>query len=387
MVKKMRLNYKSLSVALTWAIVVVMVFNFYTVYTIQKLLQEKAAAAAEATKPIVLETLLITNSKCSDCFDAKTIIEALEGLPRVQLKTKQVVDFSSPQAQESIATWELKKFPSLIVMGDLARAAHLKTAISELGGYEKNGAFLFSNPAPPYTDKDGNIIGKVSSIIIKDDTCEECVDLAPLVSQLRILGILVSDEKTVSSTSSEGEELIEKYDLKKLPALVFSSDLKAYEQFAATWKQYGTIAEDGSYLFTDTSPPYKDIATGQVKGLVTLTSLVDETCKECYNVSIHKDILTNFGLAITAEKTYDYSSLEGKTLAKKYNITALPTILLSPEVEAYKGLVLAWGRVGTVEDDGTYVFRALDVMQGSSYKDLVTGTVKQAEQAEEVSEE
>lgn len=383
----MRLNYRSLSVALTWTIVVVMVFNFYTVYTIQKLLQERASASVEAAKPIVLETLLITNSKCSDCFDAKPLIEALEGLSRVQLKTKQVVDFSSPKAQEAITTWELKKFPSLVVMGDLAQAAHIKTAITELGGYEKEGAFLFPNPSPPYTDKEGKVHGLVSSTIIKDDSCIQCVDLAPLVSQLRILGIVVHDEKTVSSTSSEGKELLEKYNLKILPTILFSSDLKAYEQFVATWKRYGDVAEDGSYVLTDISPPYKDITTGQVKGLVTLTSLVDETCKECYNISIHKAILTNFGLEITAEKMYDYASLEGKTLVKKYNITALPTILLSAEAEAYKGLVLAWERVGTVEDDGTYVFRALDVMQGSSYKDLVTGTVKQAEQAKEVSEE
>ena len=68
------------------------------------------------------------------------------------------------------------------------------------------------------------------------------------------------------------------------------------------------------------------------------------------------------------------SSKEGKALIAEYGIEKVPTILIKGDAGAYPSLVKAWKSVGTVEQDGTYVFRKLEIIK-KTYKDLATGEV------------
>ncbi|MBS3108477.1 hypothetical protein J4409_01265 [Candidatus Woesearchaeota archaeon] len=56
-------------------------------------------------------------------------------------------------------------------------------------------------------------------------------------------------------------------------------------------------------------------------------------------------------------------------MVKKYGIKAAPTIILSEEASVYNVLNGIWSQVGTVESDGVYVFRNIEVI-GEIYKDL-----------------
>ena len=75
------------------------------------------------------------------------------------------------------------------------------------------------------------------------------------------------------------------------------------------------------------------------------------------------------------EKTVDASSSEGRALIRQYSIAALPTVIISPEAEAYADLITAWKGVGSVEKDGWLVFRKMDALGQETYNDLKTGTV------------
>ena len=116
-----------------------------------------------------------------------------------------------------------------------------------------------------------------------------------------------------------------------------------------------------------------DITEKKVKGLVTLTLLDDKSCIECYNVSLHKLVLDRFNMYIEDERMVDITDSEGKYLINKYSITQVPTIILSGEVSEYTALTNIWDQVGTVEEDGSYVFRKLEVM--GTYKDLTADKV------------
>ena len=71
----------------------------------------------------------------------------------------------------------------------------------------------------------------------------------------------------------------------------------------------------------------------------------------------------------------DVNSAEGKGLVAKYNITAVPTVILIGDTFAY-GAVLnnIWPSVGIKSDDGAYVFTKVDLAQ-KPYKNLQTGEV------------
>lgn len=97
-----------------------------------------------------------------------------------------------------------------------------------------------------------------------------------------------------------------------------------------------------------------------------ITYLVDESCTECYNVLIHKQILTDYGLNLQ-EKTVDVNSEEGKALIEKYNIDSVPTYILDKRAVKSDIVMTIWPEVGTVEEDGKLIFRN-NYLLGVDYK-------------------
>ena len=128
------------------------------------------------------------------------------------------------------------------------------------------------------------------------------------------------------------------------------------------------------------SVPYYDLKTLKVRGLVTLTYLTDKSCTSCYNVSIHKSIFGNplgFAMKIVNETTYDISDPTGKALIDKYKITNVPTVIMKGDPAAYARLTAVWPQVGTVDSDGSYVFRNVGLL-GVVYMNLTSGKIVNA---------
>ena len=118
------------------------------------------------------------------------------------------------------------------------------------------------------------------------------------------------------------------------------------------------------------------IDSGKTEGLATVILLNDSSCKECYKVTDHMNILkSGFGMAIETLSNVDVSSTQGKELVSKYKITAVPTVLIS-SADAYADFREAWIPVGTRESDGTYIFRNFTVWPGHAYRNLNTGKVE-----------
>jgi len=131
--------------------------------------------------------------------------------------------------------------------------------------------------------------------------------------------------------------------------------------------------KQGFYALHSTIPPYRDLSTNKITGLVNLILLKDSSCLDCYDVNINKQVLKRFGMAVVDEKEHDVNSAEGKQLVSKYNIDKAPIIILSPEAGDYDTFVSAWKQVGTKEKDSWFVMRKPEVI-GSS-KNLITGEI------------
>ena len=215
----------------------------------------------------------------------------------------------------------------------------------------------------------------VTLTVLSDSSCSDCFDMQSFVDSMKQAGVVVSKEDVVDYESEQGALLASAYEIKRVPALIISKDIENYSSIIQALNQMGTNEKDDSYVFQTLQPPYKDTETNKIRGLVDLVNLVDGSCDSCYNVSSHKDILQQgYGVVINSEVTYDISSAKGKQLLTKYNITSVPTILISPESEVYQNLNSIWGQVGTVEDDGWYVFRdETSMINFGGYKNLETG--------------
>lgn len=206
----------------------------------------------------------------------------------------------------------------------------------------------------------------VTAIIVKD--CTICLNMTQVIEELKQAPFVnVRQSNVIFASTRNAKRFIDLYDIKKLPTLILEGEnvkelpLRGFNEFK------------NAAVMEEMPPPYIDLETQDLVGLVDITYLTDDSCTECYPVEQHKQVFTMaFGIYINNEKTIDISSEEGKALLEKYDITKVPTVLLTEEAGKYQTVQEVWDQIGTVEEDGIYVFRGFEMTQDLIYKDLET---------------
>jgi len=214
---------------------------------------------------------------------------------------------------------------------------------------------------------------ELSITVLQDSACTECNSLQPLIDNIKKANVKITAEKSIEAATAEGQELIAKHKIAKLPSLIVSGELKKEKKLEELWSKLGEI-KDGVFVLSQVGAPYLLVSTGEVKGRVKLIMLTDKDCKTCYDVTNHESVLSRYGVPTTDQKVVEASFADGKELISKYKIKLLPTIILSGDLEAYPALKSVWSGVGTIEKDGSYVFRD-GVKQMGAYKDLATNQI------------
>ena len=218
---------------------------------------------------------------------------------------------------------------------------------------------------------------------LKDSECGKCNDLTPLINQIKGAGVKIYEEKIIEPNSNEGKELIKKYNIGFAPTIILSKEASAYDIIQQAWLQIGSKEIDGNYVLRLVNPPFINLTTNMLRGLVNIVYLTDKSCLECYDVNKHKEILTNqqsFAINLEKEETFDISDVRGKELIAKYNITQVPTVILSEEINVYPSSQVL-KQFFSVEKDGSYVFRTTQSV--GTYKDLTTNQVVEIQQSQE----
>lgn len=369
--EKFKLEYLYLGFAALLGII--LLFNIFLASSLNKELKNKSAEFEEKLKPGNIELITLKNSKCGDCFDIGAALGLIRN-SKANITKESALEFDSKEAKELISKYKIERIPAIILTGEIDK-------VSVQGFAKKDNALLFSSVLPPYTNPlTGRVEGKVSMYVLKDTNCVKCNDLGILTAQIKAAGVKVYSEKNLEINSSQAQEFVNKYKIDFVPSLVLSKDAGAYDIIQKAWLQIGTKESDGTYVLRLVYPPYVNLTTGEFKGLVKVTYLTDKSCSECYNVSIHEQILSSpqsFGMKLDEKESYDISDSKGKELIARYNITLVPTVILSKGARDYPASQ-ALGQFFTVAEDGSFIFRAPQAL--GSYRDLSTGNVVKQQQ-------
>lgn len=211
----------------------------------------------------------------------------------------------------------------------------------------------------------------LSFTLVRDEGCKECFDASVLPKALTQSGaVKITSEKTLSNLSEEGKSLLNQYAPTRLPMVIIKGEIKKALEKLPSFETLGEQKNE-ALLITKFPPPYLDLKTGAVKGLLTLTYLIEKRCEECYEVTSHKAILGNLGLNPSKEEIVDQADAQGKQLIARYAIAKLPTIIIQGDTDEYPVLRQVWDAVGTVAKDGAFVFRTTESM--GTYFDLKQG--------------
>jgi len=319
---------------------------------------------------------MIADSSCPECNSTILLAEQIKTYAsQFGFKVSKVtsIDASDSQAEQLISKYSITKLPAMIVSREANISSDFVSGWANIGSQESDGAFVYRSVYPPYVDlKKNRSVGFVELIDIKAD-CSKCYNLSSFSDYLagENVAIVFTNRTSYEADSSEAKALISKYNITQVPCILLSPDAAVYPIINYSWSTYGSVESDGWYVYRAGYPPYVDLTkNNSIVGLISLVELVDPTCTNCYNVSIHYDGLTqSFGMVIGNRTTLYTNSTEGKSYLAKYNITKVPTIILSPDALLYPGLNDTWKNLGSIENDGWLVFRELDTL-GLNYTNV-----------------
>lgn len=333
----------------------------------------------EEERPAKLSLVKIKVSDCKDCFDVDRAVEDFKK-EKISLVSEQTLDFDSDEAKKVIKDYEIKKVPTFILKGEVSKKI-IEEYIKREGKIVSDN-FVYEKVIPIYVDTSENKQrGRVEATYLKDSSCQNCVDVKRNIEAFKRGGLRVVKEEELDSESPQGENFIAKYSIKRVPTYVLSGDLDVYPDFRARAERFGSFLDEGTYVFKEVNPPYKDLEKNKVVGLVEAIYLTDSSCGSCYSP---KDFLggvltRGYGLVFQNEKIIDVNSAEGKKIINKYGITKAPTVILSTEADYYINLKNNWSRMGGVIENGWYVLKEIQNIGGISYKDLSTNQIIQNE--------
>lgn len=326
----------------------------------------------EKLRPAELQIITLTANSCTFCSDVEEGIEKLNSF-NVNITEEKSIESTSSLGKELIEKYGITKLPTFIVSGELNKSEQL-TNYFESNGELQDERFVYTAGKAPYYDVNlQSPVGVVEVFTLTDSSCSQCTDLSGVPDALKKQGVLLQTNKEVDFRSTEGQNLVAQYDIKEIPALLISKDIEYYEEVHKQLLEAGASEKENYYAVHVLVPPYRDVETNKIVGLVDLTLLDDASCTECYDVEVNKQILSNLGLVFKNQNIVDINSQEGQILKLKYRITKLPIIIMSPDAEAYPALVQAWQSVGSIESDGWFVMRKPELL--GRYKDLETNQV------------
>ena len=335
--------------------------------------KEAQALAKEVMRPADIDVISMVKSDCNDCYDITNTVSVLKGM-NVNIKNEKTISFDSAEGKDLTDKYKISKLPALIVSGEINKTTQLAQFFESNGVVIDDEHAVYTNMMPPYYDMMQNsLVGGVSLIHIEDESCKDCRSMEQFDASLKQAGVGIISVESYNYDSATAQQLIQSSGIKKVPAMMISRDIEAYPKLAEQLKQSGNELKGSYYVLQTPVPPYRDMESDKIVGIVSLVMLKDESCKECYDVNVNKQILSRFGLVIKNQETYDVTTTSAKALIDKYKITKVPVILVSPDVDYYPAFKQVWEGVGSIEADGWYVMRNPELL--GAYKDLKTNKI------------
>lgn len=361
-----KFNLNKICICLVVLLLLVLFLNVYLLNSIQKGTNVPEKKVPPLPK---IELYALVPDNCPECLDIEAILPELAKSTKANVTKTEVI--KQKDAGQLIKEYEIKHLPTILVKGEIEN-----TQLSSVFAKSKD-ALVAKELPPPYYDVESNSVkGKVTLTLIEPN-CKDCANLSFLGRQLSSqAGVFLEDQKTINADSLEAKELIKKYSLKILPTVILSEEISEYVQILPALESIATKESDNNYALREIPPPYYEISSNKVIGFVDALFLESSACKNCLDGETLKDTLSKvLGLKLKNVRKIDSSSTEGRDLIRKYNIEEIPTAIFSEESKAYPSMK-QWTDVGSIENDGKYVFRNVEILSnvigGKTY--LINGT-------------
>ncbi|MEK6848244.1 MAG: hypothetical protein AABX65_01290 [Nanoarchaeota archaeon] len=198
---------------------------------------------------------------------------------------------------------------------------------------------------------------QISITRIEVKSCVDCFSLDNAISGLKEQNVNITAEKKVYSDSADGADLIKKYEIEKLPALIIEGELNRSEQLVSYFEEVGEI-KDNKLLYTAVMAPYYSEKEKKIVGKVEVFYLKDSGCAKCTDISGVIENLNEAGVVFSGVKNMEYSSAEGQMLVSKYGIKHIPALIISGDIKYYSEIKSGLEQAGASFKEGAYALHS-----------------------------
>jgi len=209
---------------------------------------------------------------------------------------------------------------------------------------------------------------KISVTVITDRLCTSCTSPQPFVQALLKQRVSLISTRRLDAASEDGKRYLTEQKVERVPAVLVEGELTNSPELGSFLAQAGKV--DGGRFTYFASAPYREVASGQVRGEFSTTYVAEPRCSSCYDVTRNAIALKNLGMTVNNDTVVATSSPAGSELMRRYRLRYLPTIVLTGDLEAYTALQSVWPTVGSREPDGAYILRDGVKLMGTYY-DLI----------------
>lgn len=203
-----------------------------------------------------------------------------------------------------------------------------------------------------------------SLTIIRAPSCDLCTGGDSLAEDVSMIlageGVAALPPRNLSSSQPEAKALMAKYAITSLPALIVTGNVSS--RLVSDWAGVGTVEGDGALVSRIAYPPYYNVTSGRLEGVVEAVAIGASGCAECMNASIFLTRLEEdprIMMALAKKTELMDSDAEAAALIAKYKIASLPALLLSPGAAAYPFFMSSILPDCSLEGDGWYVLRTV----------------------------
>lgn len=208
----------------------------------------------------------VIDSLCDKCKSLLIVVDSLK-TAGVAIVSEKNVEYDSDEGKRLIMQNEIKAVPALIISDEIDYYTDIKEQIDDVGLVKRLNSYAMHATIPPYRNLTENkIVGLADLITLYDSSCEECYDTTINKLILQRLGVVINAEESYDVNSADGQRLVEKYNITKVPIIILSPEAFVYENFVRAWNSVGTVEDDGWFVMTHPEflGTYKDLSTGRV---------------------------------------------------------------------------------------------------------------------------
>lgn len=213
-----------------------------------------------------VEIVNVIDSSCEQCISLEPVSDAF-AQAGVAISNIKNIEYNSEEGRTLIEEFEMEGIPSMLISKEIDYYDDIKQQLVALAPKEKNGFYKIHATLPPFRNLTSDkVVGLADVIYLEDESCAECYDVAANRNILRRLGVFIDSENTYDVNSPQGKQLIDKYEIKKVPIVLVSSEASDYASFAQVWLQVGTVEDDGWFVMRkpELVGTYKGLESGVV---------------------------------------------------------------------------------------------------------------------------